>query len=69
MTKTKKDKETAETADTRAEDTRAKVYEQPVVVNMVGKTVAALYGHGQENIRHNDICLFAGVSTYKWHIL
>ena len=41
MTKTKKDKETAETADTRAKDTRAKVYEQPVVVNMVGKTVAA----------------------------
>lgn len=41
MTKTKKDKETAVTADTRAEDTRAKVYEQPVVVNMVGKTVAA----------------------------
>ena len=41
MTKTKKDKKTAETADTRAKDTRAKVYEQPVVVNMVGKTVAA----------------------------
>lgn len=75
MTKTKKDKKTAETPDARA-----KVYEQPVVVNMVGKTVAApqvllndrdkmLYGHGQENIRHNDICLFAGVPTYKWHIL
>ena len=36
MTKTKKDEKTAETADPRA-----KVYEQPVVVNMVGKTVAA----------------------------
>lgn len=36
MTKTKKDEQTAVTADTRA-----KVYEQPVVVNMVGKTVAA----------------------------
>ena len=36
MTKTKKDKKTAETTDTRA-----KVYEQPVVVNMVRKTVAA----------------------------
>ena len=33
MTKTKKDKKTA--------DARAKVYEQPVVVKMVGKTVAA----------------------------
>lgn len=35
MTKTKKDKETAVTAFA------PKVYEQPVVVNMVGKTVAA----------------------------
>lgn len=36
MTKTKKDEQTVVTADPRA-----KVYEQPVVVNMVGKTVAA----------------------------
>lgn len=36
MTKTKKEKTAVTTADPRA-----KVYEQPVVVNMVGKTVAA----------------------------
>lgn len=36
MTKTKKEKKTVVT-----EDPRAKVYEQPVVVNMMGKSVAA----------------------------